>query len=155
MPALLLTPLFKIGAIAVAALAIWGYIAWLKHDAASAWAAAEQHRANEAVKGAALGAALASIDELKADVAARDRGNAAMEKNLDDARKLLAKSRRALQSAAAPLPNCGLPPKLIALADSLRKSTPARSGDANPDRPVAPAGRIAEAVPTGPGAAAR
>lgn len=150
MPALLLSPLFKLGAIAVAALALWGYVSYQGARIDRLTADVETHKRNEAVKDGALKAALAALDEIKANEARATAALAVTEGKMDDARKQLAASRRAIRGAPAAVAQCGLPPKLLALADSLRKSTPARSGDTGPDHQAPPSGRIAAAVPARP-----
>lgn len=151
----LASSLFKIGAIAAVALAAWGYVAWLKHDAEAGWAAAEQHKANYATLRGAHEATLSAIDHIKANEAAATAARLFTEGKLEDARKQLAKSRRVVRTAPAAVAQCGLPPKLIALADSLRRPAPARDGGAGANDQATSPGRIAEAVPAGPGAAAR
>lgn len=150
MPAFLLSPLFKIGVIALAALGLWGYIAWLKHDAASERAGRQASEAREAIKDSAIKSALASIEELQANESAATAARLLTEGKLDDARKQLAKSRRAVQAAPAAVAQCGLPPKLLAFADSLRKPAPARNGGAGADHQTPASSRTAEAVPSRP-----
>ena len=141
MPAFLLSPLFKIGAIVLAALAMWGYIAWLKHDAAEGWAAAEQHKANYATLEGAHKATLASVQELLAANARADAARAAVATKLKVSETRLSVARKAVENAKPAA--CAFPDTLRAVLDGLRKQPAAPSGDASPNDQAPASGRIA------------
>lgn len=131
MGAFLLSPLLKYGAIVAAALALWGYIAWLKHDAASAWAAAEQHKANYATLDGAHKATLAAIAELRAANVRADQARAAVASKLKASETRLSVARKAIENAEPTA--CAFPDSLRAVLDGLRKQPAAPSRDPNPD----------------------
>ena len=137
----LASPLLKIGALVVAALGLWGWIAFKDAKIDRQAEAIETYKAREAVKDSALESAKATIDQLKANEAAATAARKAVADKLKVSETRLSAARKAIDNAAPA--TCDLPDTLRAVLDGLRRKPAAPSGDANPDHQATPARRVA------------